>query len=249
MQPAPPPKMICRTVLLLTIFFFLSLHCNIIITTFQTPEPKKSNYDETRTIINSNNELIAINQNYIRNNTVVSEMFSEINTLKNVFKREAHSYNENNISLLNDSETNDTYWNRTMTEEEKQEYLEELRSYLYPKTWTWVLIVCNAAVFIVGLVGNALVCVAVYRNHTMRTVTNYFIVNLAVADFLVILMCLPPTVIWDVTSTWFFGVALCKIVLYLQVSFSLTRLCNTLVVSCSATNLTRLFVCVYQSFI
>lgn len=52
----------------------------------------------------------------------------------------------------------------------------------------------------------------------MRTVTNYFIVNLAVADFLVILICLPPTVLWDVTDTWFMGTLACKIVLYLQVS-------------------------------
>lgn len=52
----------------------------------------------------------------------------------------------------------------------------------------------------------------------MRTVTNYFIVNLAVADFLVILICLPPTVLWDVTETWFMGTLACKIVLYFQVS-------------------------------
>jgi len=57
-----------------------------------------------------------------------------------------------------------------------------------------------------------------FRNRTMRTVTNYFIVNLAVADFLVILICLPPTVLWDVTDTWFMGTLACKIVLYLQVS-------------------------------
>jgi len=52
----------------------------------------------------------------------------------------------------------------------------------------------------------------------MRTVTNYFIVNLAVADFLVILICLPPTVVWDVTETWFMGTIACKMVLYFQVS-------------------------------
>lgn len=57
-----------------------------------------------------------------------------------------------------------------------------------------------------------------FRNRTMRTVTNYFIVNLAVADFLVILICLPPTVLWDVTETWFMGTLACKIVLYFQVS-------------------------------
>ncbi|XP_044745570.1 orexin receptor type 1-like [Coccinella septempunctata] len=94
--------------------------------------------------------------------------------------------------------------------------LEEIEQYIFPKTWTWFLIFFHGIVFIVGIVGNFLVCVAVYRNHTMRTVTNYFIVNLAVADFLVILFCLPPSVVWDVTMTWFFGVIMCKTVLYFQ---------------------------------
>ncbi|EDS41230.1 conserved hypothetical protein [Culex quinquefasciatus] len=71
-----------------------------------------------------------------------------------------------------------------------------------------------------GNVGNALVCIAVYTNHTMRTVTNIFIVNLAVADFFVILFCLPPTVVWDVTETWFMGKAMCKVVIYFQVFYT-----------------------------
>lgn len=100
----------------------------------------------------------------------------------------------------------------------KEEYVSMLNDYIYPQTYEWVLIGTHTAVFIMGLVGNALVCIAVYRNHTMRTVTNYFIVNLAVADFMVILFCLPPTVLWDVTETWFLGDALCKILLYFQVS-------------------------------
>lgn len=124
------------------------------------------------------------------------------------------SSNLNDISV-EDSSGNDTYDNNTMSPEE---YLESIKAFIYPKTWAWVLIAFHTIVFIVGLVGNTLVGVAVYRNHSMRTVTNYFIVNLSVADFLVILFCLPPTVIWDVTSTWFFGTALCKVVLYLQVS-------------------------------
>ncbi|XP_056637487.1 orexin receptor type 2-like [Diorhabda sublineata] len=93
---------------------------------------------------------------------------------------------------------------------------DEYLQFIHPKPWTWVLIVLHSLVFVIGLVGNCLVCVAVYRNHTMRTVTNYFIVNLALADFMVILFCLPPSVTWDVTSTWWFGTALCKIVLYMQ---------------------------------
>ncbi|KOC69078.1 Orexin receptor type 2 [Habropoda laboriosa] len=98
-----------------------------------------------------------------------------------------------------------------------EEYEDRMWNYVFPKFWDWVLIASHSIIFVVGLGGNALVCIAVYRNHTMRTVTNYFIVNLAVADFLVILLCLPFTVLWDITETWFFGLTLCKAVPYLQV--------------------------------
>lgn len=100
-----------------------------------------------------------------------------------------------------------------------EDYMSLIESYIMTLTeYEWALVVMHVVVFFVGLVGNALVCVAVYRNHSMRTVTNYFIVNLALADFLVILFCLAPTVIWDVTETWFMGEKLCKIILYIQVS-------------------------------
>ncbi|XP_022914661.2 orexin/Hypocretin receptor type 1-like [Onthophagus taurus] len=100
-----------------------------------------------------------------------------------------------------------------MTEEE---FLGQIRDFIFPRTWMWILIIMHTTVFVVGLMGNALVCVSVYRNHSMRTITNYFITNLAVADFMVLLFCLPPSLVWDVTMTWFFGVVMCKIVLYLQ---------------------------------
>lgn len=41
--------------------------------------------------------------------------------------------------------------------------------------------------------------------------------NLAAADLLVLVFCLPATVIQDVTKTWFFGLILCKFVNYIQV--------------------------------
>ncbi|OAD62416.1 Orexin receptor type 2 [Eufriesea mexicana] len=97
-----------------------------------------------------------------------------------------------------------------------EEYVDRMMNYIFPKFWDWVLIASHSIVFVVGLIGNALVCIAVYRNQSMRTVTNYFIVNLAVADFLVLLLCLPFTVLWDITETWFLGLTLCKAVPYLQ---------------------------------
>jgi hypocretin (orexin) receptor 2 len=59
--------------------------------------------------------------------------------------------------------------------------------------------------------GNSIV------DYLFRTVTNMFIMNLAAADLLVLLFCLPATVIQDVTKTWFFGLILCKFVNYIQV--------------------------------
>nr|XP_031291390.1 orexin receptor type 2 [Camelus dromedarius] len=65
----------------------------------------------------------------------------------------------------------------------------------------------------------------------MRTVTNYFIVNLSLADVLVTITCLPATLVVDITETWFFGQSLCKVIPYLQtVSVSV----SVLTLSCIA---------------
>lgn len=101
--------------------------------------------------------------------------------------------------------------------ETDDDYIDRIEAYIFPSVYEWILIGLHCLVFVVGLVGNFLVCLAVYRNHTMRTVTNMFIVNLAIADFLVIFLCLPPTVLWDITETWFMGNTLCKIIPYFQV--------------------------------
>ena len=98
-----------------------------------------------------------------------------------------------------------------------EDYINLMFNHIYPDPYDWALIAMHSLVFFVGLIGNLLVCIAVYRNYSMRTVTNYFIVNLAVGDLLVIIICLPSTVLWDVTETWFLGLHLCKIVPYLQV--------------------------------
>lgn len=99
----------------------------------------------------------------------------------------------------------------------QEEYLDMIYDYIYPSRFEWVLIAFYVVVFVVGIIGNFLVCFAVWRNASMRTVTNYFIVNLAIADFLVILICMPPTVLGDITETWYMGSVMCKIVKYLQV--------------------------------
>lgn len=60
--------------------------------------------------------------------------------------------------------------------------------------------VVYSVVFLLGVVGNCLVVGVVYRNPKMHSVTNYFIVNLAIADILVIVFCLPITLLHNIYS-------------------------------------------------
>ncbi|CAH1793894.1 unnamed protein product [Owenia fusiformis] len=55
-----------------------------------------------------------------------------------------------------------------------------------------------AIVFILALIGNTLVVSLVYNNKRMHNVTNYFIVNLAMADILVSLVNLPITLLSNI---------------------------------------------------
>ncbi|XP_063833692.1 orexin/Hypocretin receptor type 1-like [Ostrinia nubilalis] len=166
-----------------------------------------SNEESNETRMKTNNEL---DPNYVNEANDIDD-----NELKveDISKYEQSELKQLNVEVNKTEECvgSEEYCNMT-----KEEYMTMLNDYIYPQTYEWVLIGTHTVVFIIGLMGNALVCIAVYRNHTMRTVTNYFIVNLAVADFMVILFCLPPTVLWDVTETWFLGNVLCKLLLYFQ---------------------------------
>lgn len=51
---------------------------------------------------------------------------------------------------------------------------------------------------ILVIVGNCLVIAAVFCSHKLRSVTNFFIVSLAVADLLVGIAVLPFSATWEV---------------------------------------------------
>ncbi|KAK2098514.1 Neuropeptide FF receptor 1 [Saguinus oedipus] len=58
-----------------------------------------------------------------------------------------------------------------------------------------MFIVAYAFIFLLCMVGNTLVCFIVLKNRHMRTVTNMFILNLAVSDLLVGIFCMPTTLV------------------------------------------------------
>lgn len=68
---------------------------------------------------------------------------------------------------------------------------------------------------ILGLVGNFLVVVVVAANPGMRSTTNLLIINLAIADLLFVIFCIPFTATDFVLPFWPFGNVWCKVVQYL----------------------------------
>ncbi len=66
-----------------------------------------------------------------------------------------------------------------------------------------------------GIIGNLLVIAVVATNHQMRNTTNVLILNLAVADLLFIVLCVPFTATDYALNRWPFGLAWCQAVQYL----------------------------------
>jgi hypothetical protein len=46
--------------------------------------------------------------------------------------------------------------------------------------------VCYLIIFVAGVLGNVITCIVIAKNKTMHTATNYYLFNLAVSDFLVL---------------------------------------------------------------
>ncbi|XP_075215310.1 RYamide receptor-like [Lycorma delicatula] len=80
-----------------------------------------------------------------------------------------------------------------------------------------IIYLMYSAIFFVALTGNGLVCYVVHSSPRMRTVTNIFIVNLAVGDILMALLCVPFTFVSTLLlQYWPFGAPLCHTVSFSQ---------------------------------
>ncbi|ELT93272.1 hypothetical protein CAPTEDRAFT_130761 [Capitella teleta] len=71
-------------------------------------------------------------------------------------------------------------------------------------------------VLVMGVINNSLVVAVIYRNPQLRTVTNYFLANLAIADILVSVLVLPITLLSNLFNEWWYGPIMCKAAPYLQ---------------------------------
>ena len=74
-----------------------------------------------------------------------------------------------------------------------------------------------AIIFLVSAIGNFLVCVVIFKKRRMKTVTNYFILNLAFADLTLTLICIPFDIpVQEMDYRWPYGSFMCNILYPLQ---------------------------------
>ncbi|XP_068165708.1 cholecystokinin receptor-like [Antennarius striatus] len=69
-------------------------------------------------------------------------------------------------------------------------------------------------IFLLSFFGNLLIIVVLMLNKRMRTVTNCFLLSLAVSDLMMAVFCMPFTLIPNILEDFIFGGAMCKAVSY-----------------------------------
>ncbi|XP_036342521.1 probable G-protein coupled receptor No18 [Rhagoletis pomonella] len=96
------------------------------------------------------------------------------------------------------------------------------------------LITIFCVLIVITVLGNTLVIVAIITTRRLRTVTNCFVMSLAVADFLVGVFVMPPAVAVHLVGSWRLGWIICDIWVSLDI-----MLCTASILSLCAISVDR----------
>ncbi|CAM4489642.1 unnamed protein product [Leuciscus chuanchicus] len=83
-----------------------------------------------------------------------------------------------------------------------------------PKEMDSVRIILYSLVFLLSVLGNLLIIVVLIVNKRMRTVTNSFLLSLAISDLMMAIFCMPFSLIPSLLEDFIFGATMCKTVAY-----------------------------------
>ena len=98
----------------------------------------------------------------------------------------------------------------------------ELATRAKPLVWTETVLL--AVINVVSFFGNLLTCYAVYRNETLRTLSNMFVIALCVSDILISTWCMPFSVATLFQGQWMFGESFCRFHGFGTLTFGLVSL-------------------------
>lgn len=90
--------------------------------------------------------------------------------------------------------------------------------------FTWdvllTLILPYSLIFVLAVVGNLLVIITLTLNRSMRSVTNIFLLNLAISDLLLGVFCMPATLVGVLLRRFIFGRFMCHLISYMQSKYN-----------------------------
>lgn len=167
----------------------------------------------TTNIINPSNTYAPI-LDHQYNHTTLTHTY----TNENVSTRLAEVYSDARKQHNFESLSNATFENSSITRAFEMalsndtftEYAE-IPHYIKATSMTFcIVIMC------LGVIGNVMVPIVILKTKDMRNSTNIFLVNLSIADLMVLLVC-TPTVLVEVNSrpeTWVLGKELCKLLFF-----------------------------------
>ena len=84
---------------------------------------------------------------------------------------------------------------------------------------------------LLGVIGNLVVIIAITKNRKLQTVTNYFVLNLAITDLLFTICGIPTIIVTTIAKKWLLGYFLCDAIGFLNSLFCTTSIWTLVMIS------------------
>ncbi|XP_022234142.2 gastrin/cholecystokinin type B receptor [Drosophila obscura] len=94
------------------------------------------------------------------------------------------------------------------------------------------LIPSYSVILLFAVLGNLLVISTLVQNRRMRTITNVFLLNLAISDMLLGVLCMPVTLVGTLLRNFIFGEFLCKLFQFSQAASVAVSSWTLVAISC-----------------
>lgn len=86
--------------------------------------------------------------------------------------------------------------------------------------YVMVFFILTALIGFIGLCGNIIVIIVYIFDKKLRSFTNYFFVNLSIADILIVLLCLPVSLMDMINdNVWVLGEFICNFEIFIESVF------------------------------